>query len=308
MPTTTVDAPPQHPRYKFMQGPPVRMSWSAIFAGVVAALGVWALLYAFGLALGLSSINPDNPESARPSGIFTGIWGVLVPLIALFVGGAVSGRAAGIIHRGGGAMHGLVMWGLTTVLGAMMVGNLLTSALGGVVSLGSGALRQGAISAGQAGGGGLFSLDANTVLGPINERLQAEGKPAITADQLQAATRDVVNDAARTGSLNRETLISSLATNTALSRADAEDLATRIESQWTGARQGAANTALQAADTTGKAFWGVFGALLLGLVSAVVGGVFGVSRRQERWPTEGPAIIIEEPARTTGYPGQPLTQ
>lgn len=305
MANTTIDAPAPHPHYKFMQGPPVKMSWSAIFAGVVAALGVWALLYAFGLALGLSTINPDNPESARPSGIFTGVWSLVVPLIALFVGGAVAGRAAGIIHRGGGALHGLVMWGLTTVLGAVMVGNLLTSALGGVVSLGSGAMRQGVNAAGQAAGGGLFTLDANTVLGPVNERLQAEGKPAITADQLQAATRDVVGDAARTGSLNRETLVAAIAENTALSRADAEDLATRIEAQWSGARQGAANTALQAADTTGKAFWGVFGALLLGLVSAVLGGVFGVSRRQQRWPTEGPAIVIEEPAK--GYPGHPLT-
>lgn len=307
MVTTTADVASPHPHYKFMQGPPIKMSWSAVFAGVVAALGVWALLYAFGLALGLSSIDPGNPESARPSGLFTGLWALVVPLLALFVGGSVAGRAAGLIHRGGGALHGLVMWGLTTVLGAMMVGNLLTSALGGVVSMGSGALRQGASVAGQAGGG-LFALDSSPLLGPVNERLQAEGKPALTAEQLRAATRDALGEAARTGSLNRETLVAALANNTALSRADAEDLATRIEAQWSGARQGATNTALRAADTTGKAFWGIFGALLLGLVAAVLGGVFGVSRRQQRWPTEGPAIVIEEPASPTpGYPGQPLT-
>ena len=104
------------------------------------------------------------------------------------------------------------------------------------------------------------------------------------------------SDAARTGSLNRETLINSIAQNTALSRADAEDIAGRVESQWSQTGQSVQNTALQAADTTGKAFWGVFGALLLGLVSAVVGGVFGVSRRQERWDGEG----------VIGYSTQPL--
>jgi hypothetical protein len=293
MATLTLDEKAPHPKYKFLNGPPIRLSWSSVFGGVVAALGVWALLYAFGLALGLSTINPDNAESAKGSGLFTGIWGLVSPLIALFVGGAVAGRGAGIIHRGGGALHGLVMWGLTTVLGAFMVGNLLTTALSSVVSVGTGVAKQGSTMAGQQGA---FSLDPNTILGPVNERLQAEGKPAITADQLSAATRDVVNDAARTGSLNRETLINSIAQNTALSRADAEDIAGRVESQWSQTGQSVQNTALQAADTTGKAFWGVFGALLLGLVSAVVGGVFGVSRRQERWDGEG----------VIGYSTQPL--
>jgi hypothetical protein len=285
MATLTIDEKAPHPKYKFMNGPPIRLSWSAVFAGVVASLGVWALLYAFGLALGLSSINPDSPESAKGSGIFTGIWGLIVPLIALFVGGAVAGRGAGIIHRGGGALHGLVMWGLTTVLGAFLVGNLLTGALRSAVSMGGDLVQQGGAAAGKAGGAGLF--DANSVLEPVNQRLQAEGKPAVTPEQLSAATRDVVNDAVRTGSLNRETLINSIAQQTSLSRADAEDLAGRFESQWSAAGQNVQNTALQAADTTGKAFWGVFGALLLGLVSAVVGGVFGVSRRQERWDGEG---------------------
>lgn len=305
MATTTVDNPAPHPKYKFMNGPPLKVSWSSVFAGVVAALGVWALLYAFGLAIGLSTINPENAESAKGSGIFTGIWALIVPLIALFVGGAVAGRGAGIIHRGGGALHGLVMWGLTTVLGAFFVGNLLTSALSGVVSIGSGAAKQGASAASQ--GAGMLNLDANSILGPVNQRLQAEGKPAITSEQFSAATRDVVNDAVRTGTLNRETLISSIAQHTALSREDAEEVAGRFESQWSAAGQNVQSTALQAADTTGKAFWGVFGALLFGLISAVVGGVFGVSRRQQRWNAEGPTVIIDEP-RSSGFHGEPLHQ
>jgi hypothetical protein len=37
---------------------------------------------------------------------------------------------------------------------------------------------------------------------------------------------------------------------------------------------------LKAADVTGKAFWGIFFALLLGLLSATAGALVGVSRRQ----------------------------
>jgi hypothetical protein len=40
--------------------------------------------------------------------------------------------------------------------------------------------------------------------------------------------------------------------------------------------QAAQTGALRAAEASGKAFWGVFGALLLGLIAAVIGGALGV--------------------------------
>ncbi len=307
MATQTIESA-AYPRRKFGEGPPMKLSWSAIFGGVVAGLGIWALLYALGLALGLSAINPDNPESARPSGVFGGIWGIVVPLIALFVGGAIAGRGAGMIHRAGGAIHGLVMWGVTTVVGAFLVGNLLTSALGGVVSLGSGAVRTGGTLINQRGGA--FGFNADEAIAPINERLQAEGKPAITAEQLRGATRDVVSSAVRDGRVDRETLISSIESETALSRQDAEELAGRVQTQWDTARQNVQTGALQAADATGKAFWGVFAALFLGMISAVLGGLFGVTRRQQRLAEDEPPTVIVEETTTPTFrpPQQPLHQ
>jgi hypothetical protein len=290
---------------KFREGPPIKLSWSAIFGGVVSALGIWALLYALGLALGLSAINPDNPESARPSGIFAGLWSLLVPLIALFIGGAIAGRGAGLIHRGGGAIHGLVMWGLTTVGGAFLVGNLLGSAVGGVAQLGGGALS-GGIQLGQRMD---FGLDAEDAIRPINERLEAEGKPTITAEQLESASREVLRDAVREGRIDRETLIGAISAETALSRQDAEELAGRVEGQYDEARQRFQTGALKAADATGKAFWGVFGALFFGMISAILGGIFGVSRRQQREAQLGgvsPTVIVEE--HPTSFPREPLHQ
>ncbi len=300
MATTTIDDP-DYSRRKFMNGPPVKLSWSAIFGGTVAALGIWALLYALGLALGLSAINPNNPESAKPSGIFTGIWGLIVPLIALFIGGAVAGRGAGLIHRAGGSLHGLVMWGVTTLFGALVVGNLAASALGGVASLGGDALKAGGNIAGQQQGKP-FGLDADDALKPINERLKAEGKPAVTAAQLTAATKEVFNNAVREGRVDREMMIVAITDETALSRQDAEELSGRVEGQWDKTRQNVQTGALKAADATGKAFWGVFGALLLGLVAAVTGGRFGVSRLQEQFIDQRPPSVFEPPSKTTGYP------
>jgi hypothetical protein len=268
-----------------------RLSWGAIFGGAVTALGLWVLLYAFGLAIGLSSLDPANPHSARSSGIFTGVWALIAPLIALFVGGWVAGRGSSIITRGHGASHGLVMWGLTTVLGASMVAVVMSAIVGGAVSVGKAAVTAGgdAIGAAASGSGSAakwLGIDADDALGPINERLSAEGKPTITAEQLQAGTRDVAQTAIREGRLDRETLVAAIVQNTGLSRADAEQIGDRIQAKYQGASaqvqsrfqaaaQKAEAGALKAGDATGKAFLGVFGALLLGLIAAIAGGAVG---------------------------------
>ncbi len=312
MVTRTNDEMIQMEPRKLLAGPPIQLSWSAIFGGVVAGLGIWALLYAFGLAIGLSAINPNDPSSAKGSGIFTGVWGIIVPLIALFIGGAVAGRGAGLINRGGGAIHGLIVWGVTTLFGAFLLGNLLMSTVGGLAQAGASAVKSGGQVLGQQGGGAAkaFGIDANDALGPINERLRSEGKPEVTADQLQAATRDVVQDSLRSGQINRETLVSSLSSKTSLSRQDAEDIANRITTQFNNTAKNVQTGALKAADTTGKAFWGVFGALLLGLIASIFGGIVGVSRRQQREAMVGQTLVVEPTNTPVGptYPQQPLHQ
>ena len=127
-----------------------RISWGAIFGGAVAALAIWMLLYSFGLAVGLSAVDPDNPGSLKSSGLFTGIWSAITPLIALFVGGLVASQAAGLLDRKGGAIQGLVMWGLTLLLGAGLVFTLLGNVVGGLASVGKSAV--------EAGGGALSGL------------------------------------------------------------------------------------------------------------------------------------------------------
>jgi hypothetical protein len=292
-----------------------RLSWGAIFGGAVTALGLWVLLYAFGLAVGLTSLDPANPNSVRGASIFTGVWGLLAPLIALFVGGWVAGRGSSIVTRGNGATHGLVMWGLTTLLGAWMVVMVTSAIVGGAVSVGKAAVSAGGNAIGAAAGGSgsvvrSLGINADDALGPINDRLRAEGKPTITADQLQAATRDVAQTAVRDGRLDREAMVASIAQNTNLSRADAEQIADRIQLQYQSASTSVQNRlqevagkaeagALKAGDATGKAMWGVFGALLLGLIAAIAGGAAGapgipgrhVSRRERRERLAHPAAI-----------------
>ena len=115
---------------------PFHVSWGALFAGAIAALGVWVLLYALGLALGLSTVDPSDTDTIRRTGIFTGLWGLVAPLVALFIGGLVAGRSAGPLRRGSGALHGLIVWSLTALGGLVLVANMFGGALGSAVSVG----------------------------------------------------------------------------------------------------------------------------------------------------------------------------
>lgn len=273
-------------------GTPYKLSWSAIFGGTFVALGVWILLYSLGLALGLSSVDPSDPGSAKSAGIGTGIWSLIAPLIALFVGGLVAARTAGVVDKMGGALHGAVLWGLTTLTGVIVMGIVLSSLMGAVFNVGkaavgaAGSAISGAASPGSQAGNVAqqLGLNAEDALAPVNQRLRAEGKPAITADQLQEAMKDALNTGIQQGKLDRNLLVSSIADNTKLSHQDAEEVAGRIETQFNQAKARAGQqlqqAGLKAADTSGRVFWGIFGALLLGLVSAVLGATLGVSKRQ----------------------------
>ena len=273
-----------------------RVSWGALFAGTIVALATWILLYAIGLAVGLSSVDPQDMSSARVAGIGTGIYSILAPLIALFVGGVVAARLAGLRNHKDGALHGVVVWGLTTIAGLFLIGSLLSNIVGGIVGMGKTAVSSAATAAsgqqggGQQGGGGgplaALGLDYNALLAPVNQRLQAQGMPPVTADQLGASLQDVLPAMIATGNFNRDTLVGAVAQNTAMSRAEAEQIAAQVQARAIEARERVAATAtssaLQVADTTGKAFWAISAALALGLASAAAGGAVGTPSAKRR--------------------------
>lgn len=255
------------------------VSWGAIFAGVVFSLGIWMLLYSFGLAVGLTAIDPNDASSLKGVGIGTGIWSLIAPLIALFLGGLVAARLAGFLDRGAAALHGGVVWALTSLAGFFVLASVIGSIVGGAATLGGKAVSG---AAGAAGGGQQamksLGVDTSDLVGPLNERLRAQGKPEVTADQLQAATRDALGTAVREGRFDRQLFTQSLSEHTALSQQDANEIAGQIEQRYTTQLQGAQEGALGAAEKSGVAFWALFGALLLSLVSAMLGALTGYKR------------------------------
>jgi hypothetical protein len=290
------------------------LRWSAIFGGGVLALGVWVLLHALGMAAGLTAVDPRDTGSLRGAGIMTGVWSVLAPLVALFCGGWVAARTAGVVSRGTGAIHGAVVWGLATITGVFMVASLLGTTVRAGVKLG-GAAVGGTSALAQAGGQGARAIgfDIGDLLGPINQRLEAQGLPAMTPEQIRAVTSDVVNRGLREGRLDRDTLAASLAANTQLDDQQVQQIASELqaglEARAGQLKEQAQATALEAADTMGKVMWGVFLGLLLGLVSAVFGAVAGTSRSQRAAAEHErglPVVVETTPAPTAPIAGPPV--
>jgi hypothetical protein len=269
--------------------PPWRFSWAAVFAGAIISLGIWLLLHVLGLGAGLTAIDPNDLGSLKGVGVGTGIWELVVPLIALFVGGLAAAKVAGPITRLGGAIHGAALWSLTTIITTLATLSLLTGLLGGAARFGQEAL----ISAGRALGAapeslmGSAGISTDDLLAPVNERLQGSGLPSVSRDQLGAAVSDAMRTALREGRLDREVLTTALARNTSLSQSDARELATTLEQRFNqqasalgDKAEQAGTTALQAAEATGKGLLGLFFAMLLGLVAAVAGASVGPTRGQ----------------------------
>lgn len=94
-----------------------RISWGAVFAGLVVALVTQLLLSVLGVGIGASTINPvseDNPVTGI--GLGAGIWFFVSTLLALFAGGWVAGRLAGLARKTDSALHGVLTWGSATLV------------------------------------------------------------------------------------------------------------------------------------------------------------------------------------------------
>jgi len=270
------------------------LGWSAILAGAAVSIGVWLILHTLGIGIGLIAIDPDDASTLRGVGIGAGVWSVIAPLIALFIGGLVAGRVAPTINTANAAIHGAVVWSISTIAALL----LLVMAVGSVVR---GAAATGAAVGEVAGsafgatagalpqGGSLDDLGISTddLVGPINERLRAAGMPPVTAQQLENAARDALRAAVREGRLDREQLIQAVTRNTALTRADAEQLADRAERRLAELRaratelgEQAKKAALEAAEVTGKVLLVLSSVMIVGLGLSIVGAIISVRRER----------------------------
>ncbi len=114
-----------------------RISWAAVFAGVILVLVIQLLLNMLGVGIGMSTVDATQGEtpSAQTFGISAGIWWGVSSLIALFIGGWIAGRLAGIPRKTDGMIHGLLTWGLATLLLVYLLTTAVGSVMGGAFGI-----------------------------------------------------------------------------------------------------------------------------------------------------------------------------
>jgi hypothetical protein len=238
------------------------LQFGAVIAAALVAAGAWLLLHTLGLATGLIVPDRGDPESLRSVGFGGGVCAELAPLLALFVGGAVVARITGLTDRKASALHGVLVWALTAVPGTLLV----MAAIGGLV--GGARPVRGTIAAARGEDPvGALGVDLGAILVPTNARLAERGSAPVTVPQLRAAIADLVPPPAGEPSLDRLALVERLITRSRLPAGEAEQIAGQIERQVAGG-PGVVRSGFASA---GRASWGAFFTMLLGLVSAAAG-------------------------------------
>ncbi|QQL49992.1 YrzE family protein [Mucilaginibacter ginkgonis] len=109
-----------------------RISWPAIFAGLILAVLTQLLLMLLGVAIGMSTVDAvghDTPGTALALG--SGIWSAVSFIISLFVGGWVAGRLAKDKHTSESVIHGLLVAGLMFILTFYLLSSAIGSIVGG---------------------------------------------------------------------------------------------------------------------------------------------------------------------------------
>lgn len=114
-----------------------KISWPAILAGALIALGLQLLLALLGMGIGAGTIDPAD-ETNPMAGLGTGalVWWAASFLISLFAGGCVAGRLTGTVNRFNDMLHGVLTWIVFVVINLW----LFTSAAGTLIQAASGVL------------------------------------------------------------------------------------------------------------------------------------------------------------------------
>lgn len=274
-----------------------RVSWGAVFAGVVITLALQILLSMLGLGIGFTTIDPTQAggtPQASSLGTGAGIWWTVSYMIALVVGGYVAARLAGVAARGDGILHGLVTWAFALLLSAWLV----TTAVGSV--LGSTANMLGSVAS------GIGSTVSQTVQQAAPEAMRATG---LSPEELRNQAEQLLRPEGEPQSPENARselagLVGRMATGDQAAADQARDRAVQIIAQQAGipedqarqrvqeleqtvrqttqqVQQTATNAAEATSDTLAQTgIWGTV-ALVLGAIAGMIGGAVGTRRPED---------------------------
>jgi len=268
-----------------------RVSWGAIFAGVVIAIAVQLVLGILGTGIGLSLVDPveGTTPGATGFGIGAGIYWLITTVIALGAGGYAAARVAGVHDRFDGLVHGLVVWGVTLILTLY----LLTSAVGGIIG---GAFRTVGSVASAAGTGigaaapkvaDVAGVDVTDVRDEAAQYLAtAPSNPAqMTPEQAQkeiAQELPALATGGQDGAQAESRIVDIVAAQRQISRPEAQAQVTRAKARFVQTKNNAVATAKTATDKAAGAAAGTSFTLVIALIIGAAAAAFGASAATRR--------------------------
>lgn len=179
-----------------------RVSWGAVFTGLILSLATYLFLGVLGTAIGAGSIdamNDRNPLAGFGTG--TGTWVAVSTLIALAVGAFFAGRTA----PGKGILHGVLCWAVTTLITVYALSSLVSGAIGtasrmagsGISLAGQGvaavapSIASGVKDQMQKSG---IDFDFTDARNQLETLLRQTGKAELNPDALKSQANAAVND------------------------------------------------------------------------------------------------------------------
>lgn len=255
------------------------VSWPAVAAGAVVSCALTLVLLAFGTGLGLSVVSPwaGSGVSATTFKIGTGLYLIVIAMIASSVGGYIAGRlrtrwigvhSDEVYFRD--TAHGFIAWAFASVLGAVVLASPASSLIGGAAS---GATQAAATAASQSG-----PMD-----GYVDTLFRSDAPAAPNAGNAQDSRGEMVRlftSTFRDGSdlkpVDRQYVVKVVAARTGLSQADAEKRVNEVVTQAKTDIDAARKAAMQ------LAFW-LTASLLLGAFCASLAATEGGGLRDGTW-------------------------
>lgn len=284
------------------------VSWGAVFAGMVTAIALQIGLAQLCVSLGLAMYSPfDRNEPTGAIAMTTIIAWVICALIGLFLGGWVAGRLAHFQSRTIAGLHGALVWATGAVVASATVALTVALLAGGTAKVAGDAMQAAATGAGAIGSSAASAVAPSwdAVRDQIKE---GSAKVATAAKEGNLETRFadqsrlmdllgrffVTDRAQRPAGAEKEELAGLVAAQLGIGKEAAVKTLDQWERSWDAsvakfneaqetAKQKAMEAAAAAKKYTASAAGISFGLMLVGLVAAIIGGIFGsvCFRREE---------------------------
>jgi hypothetical protein len=257
------------------------VSWPAVAAGAVVSCALTLVLLAFGIGLGLSVVSPwsGSGVSATTFKIGTGLYLIVVAMLASSIGGYIAGRlrtrwvgvhSDEVYFRD--TAHGFIAWAFASVLGAVLLASPASSLIGGAAS---GAGQAATAAASRAG-----PMDGyvDTLLRPDTPAPANAGTADTSRGEMTRLFASSFRDGGDIKPADRAYVSKVVAARTGLSQADADkrvnDVVTQVKSDTDAARKATAQLA----------FW-LVASLLIGAFCASLAATEGGGLRDGTWRT-----------------------